>query len=122
MAAESRILLVEDDPEIQDLFAEPLREEGYAVDVAGSAAEARRRLGDSGYALVIADWWLPDGDGIVLANEAAERGAKSFVLSGYALTLIGETAHRHELLRKPITPTELIEAVQRKIGAAGSGA
>lgn len=113
-----RILLAEDDPDIPELFAPVLREEGFDVDIARTAAETLDLLSSSHYAVTIIDWWLPDGDGVVLANRAADLGAQSFVLSGYALRLVGAAADRLELLRKPITPTELVEAIRRKIGAA----
>ena len=100
------------------MFAHALRDEGYDVDAASTATEAREQLNSgSPYARVIVDWWLPDGTGVVLANQAAALGAKTFVLSGYAVTLIGATADRHELLRKPMTPIKLIEAVHRKLSA-----
>lgn len=123
MSGQQRILVIEDDPGIRDLFAETLREEGgYTVDLAGSAAEARDRFGfPSGYDLVIADWWLPDADGVALAKDAAAQGAKSFIVTGYALKLIGEAADRHELLKKPITATQLLEAVERVLGQSGAG-
>ncbi len=111
-----RILLIEDDVGVRDLLVHVLREGGYDVEVAGTAAAARERLASSRYALVIADWWLPDGDGVSLANEAADLGAKSFVLSGYSITLTGPSESRHELLKKPISPAALLEAVQRRLG------
>ena len=35
------------------------------------------------YALVITDWRLPDGDGMIVADWEKEIGAKTFVMSGY---------------------------------------
>jgi DNA-binding response OmpR family regulator len=71
-----------------------------------------------GYALVIADLRLPDGDGLLVANRAAELGAKTAILSGY-LHLPLEAGDRHEIMIKPVRPSELIAAVWRQIGEPG---
>ncbi len=44
----ARILVVDDEADIRDLVQEILSEEGYAVDVAANAAEARARLRAAG--------------------------------------------------------------------------
>lgn len=111
-----RILLVEDEPLIRDLLAHNLHAEGYAIDAVATATEARARLSRQVYALVIADWRLPDGDGTLIADEAADQGAKTFVMSGYLFQMPGGRAERHETLMKPIRPSEIIAAVERSIG------
>ena len=114
--ATKRILLVEDETELQELFAQVLRGEGYAVDVASTLADGLYRLGEQRYALVVADWRLPDGNGIIAADRAAELGAKTIVISGYLYRLADEAAERHELLMKPVRPIELVVAVKASIG------
>jgi hypothetical protein len=66
--------------------------------------------------LVIADWWLSDGTGLMIIDEAVNRGAKTFLLSGYVTETLGDNARRHSLLRKPIAPKKLVAAVQQAIG------
>ena len=115
---EKRILLVEDEPTVHELLAHVLYAEGYAVDVAATVAEAWQLLDAHTYALVIADWRLPDGDGTVIAEAAADLGAKTFVMSGYLFQVPGGRVERHGMLMKPIRPRELIAAVERSIGSA----
>ena len=67
---------------------------------------------------MIADWRLPDGDGTVIAEAAADLGAKTFVMSGYLFQMPGGRAERHDTLMKPIRPHELVAAVERSIGKA----
>jgi len=112
----NRILLVEDEPLISDLLAHNLIDEGYSVDVAVSAAEAEAFLTRTAYALVITDWRLPDGDGLVIADMAAQLGAATFVMSGYLLQMPAGRAARHEILMKPLRPSELLVAIERRIG------
>ena len=113
-----RILLLEDDPDVAQLLIAVLHDAEYVVDFAGTLAEAAQFLATQDYGLVITDWRLPDGDGTVIANRAADLGAKTAVLSGHALAMPREIAARHEIWMKPMRPRELIAAVEYCIGIA----
>ena len=112
---EQRILLVEDD-EVGVLLTHVLIDEGYLVDLATTNAEAWAYLDAHQYPLVIVDWKLPDGDGMVIADAAAHLGAKTVVMSGYLFQMPGGRADSHETLMKPLRPSEIIDVVQRAIG------
>jgi len=109
-------LLVEDDADVRGMLDTALRGAGYEVDPAATAARARSNLDAFRYDLVIADWRLPDGDGLDIADLAADGGAKTILMSGYLFLVPAEKATRHELLMKPMRPSELVEAVKRLIG------
>jgi DNA-binding NtrC family response regulator len=110
-----RILLVEDDRDVGELLLFALTGEGYTADLAATAADARLRLEAMRYDLVIADWRLPDGDGLMIVNDAADRGSKTMVISGY-LFLLPDPDPRHEYLMKPMRPSELIAVAKRLLG------
>jgi two-component system, NtrC family, response regulator PilR len=116
--AQKRILLLEDEADVGDLFHLGLRTSGYAVDVATSIGLARQRLAATRYDLVIADLRLPDGDGLQIADQAADLGTKTIILSAYLFHLPAGTAQNHDLLMKPIRPRDLLAAVERAIGPA----
>ena len=113
---EKRILLVEDDADVAELLAVALEGEGYEVDLAKTAAESWARLAAQGYALVIADWRLPDGDGSVIADGAADLGAKTFIMSGYLPELPTDRREGHRCMMKPIRLDAFLDAVQGAIG------
>lgn len=113
---EKRILLVEDDQDVGELLAIALEGEGYEVDLATTAAESWARLAAQGYALVIADWCLPDGDGSVIADGAADLGAKTFIMSGYLPELPSDRREGHRCMMKPIRLDAFLAAVQGAIG------
>jgi DNA-binding response OmpR family regulator len=115
-----QILLVDDEPDIQGLFASCLRDEGFAVDLAATVAEATARLSARTYDLVITDWRLPDGDGRLIADWAAELGAKTIVMSGYLFYMPSGRVMGHETLTKPIRPYQFVAAVKRFIGGEAS--
>ena len=116
---EARILVVDDEDLVRDYFENALTAGGYQVDLAATAERAYALLAEREYDLVIADWWLDDGNGLSIANEAASRGAKTFVSSGFELELLGENAERHRLIRKPVSPAALVAAVREAIGDPG---
>ena len=118
--AAKRILLVEDEEDIAEILALVLRDEGYVVDTASTLAQARQRLEAGTYTLVNTDLRLPDGDGLEIANRAAELGACTAILSGYVLQLPADAANRHEVMTKPMRPSRFVAAVQRLIGPAHS--
>lgn len=69
----TRVLVVEDDPTMRAVMSVALRQRGYDVGEAGSAAEARRGLSGGGYDAVLLDLGLPDADGVDLAGEIKGR-------------------------------------------------
>ncbi|MFI4949249.1 MAG: response regulator [Alphaproteobacteria bacterium] len=113
--SEKRILLVEDEPEIQVVLAEALRGKSYAVDFAATVREAKTCLAAQTYDLVITDWKLPDGDGRLIADWATELGAKTVVMSGYLSRMPGGRAPGHETLMKPIRIPEFVDLVRRSL-------
>ena len=115
-AAVKQILLVEDEPTGREILAEVLRGQGYGVDVASGAGAAKLCLESHGYALVIADWLLPDGSGVDVADTAAGLGAKTLIVSGLLFQLPGAARLRHELILKSLGPAAVVEAVRRAIG------
>ena len=72
------------------------------------------------YALVIADWVLPDGDGFDIADAAAQLGSKTVVISGYLSELPAGAAERHQLFAKPLSPAVIVAAVKDTIGNPGA--
>jgi DNA-binding NtrC family response regulator len=82
----ANILVVDDEADIRTLIKEILSEEGYRVETAGDASEARERLLSGKPDLVLLDIWMPDTDGITLLNEWSESGQLScpvVIMSGH---------------------------------------
>jgi len=115
MLTERRVLLVDDEPLVRELLASALRDERFAVDLATTVDEAKAHLVARAYDLVVADWRLPDGDGRLVADWAAELGAKTIVMSGYLAHMSGGRAHDHETLMKPIRVGDFLALVRRAV-------
>ena len=79
-----RIMLVDDNVEVAQIFAETLIEAGFEVDVFTNGLAALNSCVSIRYAMVIADVNMPDIDGLTLLNMIrAQRPAMPYIfLSG----------------------------------------
>jgi DNA-binding response OmpR family regulator len=75
-----RLLLVEDEPEIQDFLRQPLADAGYEVDTAKDGRTAIQLASGRKYDVLIVDLGLPDQDGIDLLLQLRRSGISSPVL------------------------------------------
>jgi DNA-binding response OmpR family regulator len=75
-----RLLLVEDEPEIQDFLKQPLADAGYEVDTAKDGRTAIQLTSGKKYEVLIVDLGLPDQDGIDLILQLRRSGISSPVL------------------------------------------
>ena len=75
-----RLLLVEDETDIQGFLRRSLQEAGYEVEVAPDARTAERLAVESKFDILVVDLGLPDRDGISLILRLRELGLKAPVL------------------------------------------
>jgi CheY-like chemotaxis protein len=84
-AGARRVLLVEDEEALRELFRRWLTDAGYTVEVAAGATEARALLAGDGFDVVVSDVTLPDGSGTDIAALARAGGHTAVLISGRAL-------------------------------------
>lgn len=114
-----KVLIVDDEPLVLEMFETMLRDAGYQTATAASAAQAQRCLTRESFDLIIVDVWLEDDDGFVLAQYAAKVQPKIGVV-----VITGRPSERDkeaavalgfEYLSKPV-PFELLKsAVEGKL-------
>src|SRR5664280_2890844 len=75
-----RLLLVEDEPDIQRFLMGSLEEAGYQVDAAPDARTAESLAVEGTYDILIVDLGLPDKDGISLILQLRQLGVRAPVL------------------------------------------
>ena len=75
-----RLLVVEDDGRLAELLARALREQRYAVDLAGDAGDAALLAAVNPYDAVVLDVGLPGGSGLDVCRDLRERGSRVPVL------------------------------------------
>jgi two-component system, NtrC family, nitrogen regulation response regulator NtrX len=117
----ARILVVDDESEIRGLLKEILADEGYEVDVAADANEARASRAQHEHDLVLLDIWMPDTDGITLLREWAQpAGAMCPVvmMSGHGTVETAVEATRlgaFDFVEKPLSLAKLLRTVERAL-------
>lgn len=112
-----KILLVEDDLKIGRVIARTLSDEGFEIEHCKTAQEARLKLSERTFSLMLLDWMLPDTDGIRVAQELRRLGERLPILM---LTARGDTkdkvlgleAGADDYLAKPFEVEELIARVR----------
>ena len=113
-----RVLVLEDEPSMQQVFREILGPAGYETTLVSTIAEARTVLAEQDSGLLILDRKLPDGDGVALLGELRAEACTvpALVITGYpsvqsAIEALGNYAA--DYLCKPFAPDELLAKVQR---------
>jgi two-component system copper resistance phosphate regulon response regulator CusR len=112
-----RILLVEDDARLLGTLTSGLSEEGFRVEGAVEAREARLKLELCSFDVIVLDVMLPDGNGFDLCRAIRSRGVTTPVLF---LTAQGTEEDRVEgltrggddYLSKPFSYRELVARVR----------
>jgi two-component system phosphate regulon response regulator PhoB len=125
------VLVVEDEPQIQELVAVNLEHFGHRVRRASSAEEAEAAIRSALPDVVVLDWMLPGESGLAFARrlraDARTRDLPILMLTARAMEhdkITGLEAGADDYLTKPFTPKELaarIKAVLRRRAPQLSG-
>ncbi|HSF30935.1 MAG TPA: sigma-54 dependent transcriptional regulator [Candidatus Tectomicrobia bacterium] len=80
-----RILIVEDEPDLRQVFVEILTSEGYDISTAGDGEVAMQMLSEHNYDLSLIDLYLPKADGLqVLAHlQHVSSSTTAIVMTGH---------------------------------------
>src|SRR5258708_12999143 len=117
------ILVVDDEADIRGLLKEILSEEGYEVDVAANAVQARASRARQTPDLVLLDIWMPDVDGISLLREwsaSTTDGCPVVMMSAQGTAETAVEAARlgaFDFVEKPLSLAKLLRRVERALDA-----
>ncbi|MBQ7017531.1 MAG: response regulator transcription factor [Bacteroidales bacterium] len=115
-----KILIVEDEPQLQEVIRRTLEKERYVVESAGSLAEALEKTGVYDYECILLDIMLPDGSGLTLLEELKKLKKKENVIIISAKDSIedkiaGLDLGADDYLAKPFHIAELVARVRSVI-------
>ena len=115
----AKILVVDDDPNVQRLLSYTLKQEGYEVVVASDGAEGFRQWGAENPALILLDVMLPKLDGYAVAAkiraEEVDAHVPIIMLTAEAEVeqkIRGLRAGADDYLVKPFHPAELLARIK----------
>ncbi len=121
---DNTILVIEDDPELQEILTLNLQNAGYRVMRASSIRQAEALVNTALPQMILLDWMLPDTPGLSFArrlrSEARTAGVPMIMLTGRDCEsdkITGLEAGVDDYLIKPFSPRELlarIKAVMRR--------
>ncbi len=127
-AAACRILIVEDEPAINDVVATALRYQGHSVTQVHDGGEGLSEAQRAAYDLVVLDVMLPGIDGFEICRRMREAGQLAPVLFLTARTetedrIQGFTTGGDDYVTKPFSVAELVlrvDAILRRAGTTTS--
>ncbi|RPH74813.1 MAG: response regulator [Candidatus Rokuibacteriota bacterium] len=113
-----RILLVEDAPDIREVFTVLLRVEGADVTATGSGREAADLASRRDFDVVLSDLGLPDMSGDVLIRQilsTARRRTRVIVVTGYGEPYLSRArqAGAEAVFTKPVEWTRILQSLER---------
>ncbi len=121
------LLVVDDEPDLCTLYELTLVREGYAIETAGSVAEAWALLQARSFDAVITDLRLPDGSGLELLQrmDAAARSEKTIVITAYGSAQSAVEALKagaYDYLTKPVDLRQFRGVVAAAVARAPAAA
>jgi DNA-binding response OmpR family regulator len=119
-----RLLVIEDEDRLSGILRSKLGDAGFAVDIAGSAADAEAALELINYDAAILDLGLPDGDGLDVLAAVRRLGKTLPILILTARDAVedkvgGLNAGADDYLTKPFAMTELIARIKALLRRPG---
>jgi len=113
----SKILLLEDDPNLSESVSEYLEEQGFEVVCVYDAHTAEDSLYEQKYDLLLLDVNVPSGDGFSLLKESRKKGNSTpaiFITSRNAMSDVeaGFESGGDDYIRKPFALKELLLRIQ----------
>ena len=119
--AKGRILVVEDDDALANMYRTALSFAGFDVEVSGDGLTALEDIDEAHPDLVVLDLQLPQLRGETILREVAAtpdtRDIPVIVVTGSDAIL---SVHPAAMLRKPCDPGELVALVEQRIAARGA--
>jgi two-component system nitrogen regulation response regulator NtrX len=120
----TRILVVDDEPDIRFLLKDILEDEGYLVDVAEHAKAANEKRSANNPDLVLLDIWMPEVDGVTLLKEWKSSQTDTcpvVMMSGHGTVETAVEATKfgaYDFIEKPLSMAKLLNTVKAALASA----
>jgi CheY-like chemotaxis protein len=118
-ANNSRILVLDDEPNIQSVLAQSLQRRGYEVDIASNGLDGLAYLSRTSYDLILCDIRMPGINGVDFYREVQAKDKK---VAKKIIFITGDTANKMtrdfieenqvKCLRKPFELADLLQVIR----------
>jgi two-component system response regulator MprA len=120
----SRLLIVDDDPELRNFLVTELKVEGYLCNEAATGQNALGQIRGESWDLVLLDWTLPDFSGVEVCRRMRQGGISTPVLMITARDEVRERVEAldsgaDDYLTKPFSIEELLARVRARLRRSG---
>jgi two-component system, repressor protein LuxO len=121
LASPRTILVVEDTPSLQTIYRSVLTAEGYAVVMAGTAAEGLAQFRQHSPHVVLLDLILPDTDGLDLLRTILAEAPRACIIAMTANSSVSKAveamrAGAYDFLVKPFAEDRFLSSISAAIG------
>jgi DNA-binding response OmpR family regulator len=114
MARICKVLIVENDDDVRDLFGDVFADEGYRFSMVKTGAEMHAALDDDDYDIVVIDVTQPGHeDGFALARIARDQGCGVILVTGDHRHLERLQQSGQHYLMKPFRIRQLVEIADK---------
>lgn len=116
---QKKIIIVEDDPFIADIYLVELENNGYDVDVTANGQEAINKIKSQSYDLMLLDILMPQKDGFAVLNEI--KANPDLELDVIVLTNLAgddyikkamDLGAKDYIIKTQFTPKEVLEKIK----------
>ncbi|MCU0653335.1 MAG: response regulator [Candidatus Pacebacteria bacterium] len=128
-----KILVVEDDPFLSDIYNTKLKQTGFDVDLAMTGEECLQKLATNKYDLMVLDIVLPQVDGWEILSRVREmRQQKTNPnVEGLKIIILSNLGQKEEIkkgldlgangfmIKAHFTPSEVAQEINKALGATG---
>ena len=121
MAQKKKVLIIEDDKFLNELYAELIKDEGHQVTTASNGEQGYNQMKKGGFDLVLLDVMLPKMDGIDIlkkldSEKALDKNKKVILLTNLSGEAVFKKKGRLQvddyLVKSSLTPDQFLEKVK----------
>jgi DNA-binding response OmpR family regulator len=122
----TRIVVVDDDPDLRDLLIGYLAREGFAVTGAENGRSMDAALAQAGCDLILLDLMLPGEDGLSIARRLRQTSQIPIIMLSArgddVDRIVGLEVGADDYVAKPFNPRELLARIRAVLRRRGTGA
>lgn len=110
-----KILIVEDQEEIQDIYSVFLSSDRFDLQITDRLVQAKAWLEEQDFSLVLTDIFMPEGNGLPLIKLARSKNVPVICITGFLDAYKDLIPDDVPILRKPFDSQTFMEAIENAL-------